>query len=197
MGDNNAPDEFCESFQEAVSEWNSHRPVADSRMYVKCPFGGGLHDGSITVYADDIWKKLMIDSVPGVPLQKSAVEKVGLCNAALDDSLSKRSYAQNISEQVVVPDLRENLANRELYRADVRYKVMVAHRHLGGQYTAMPSNIREIRKRIAAGNRAWAEGAGFWHRSGAPWRVKRTCCRMKVQGSVLSGMVAYVLNASD
>ena len=167
-------EEACEDFQAAVNECSGHPPAADPRTYVQCPFGGGLFDASIVVYADDIWKKLLVDAEPGKALHAVALSKIESCNVRLDQVLGKRDYAHNISKQVVIPDLRENAANRDICMAEVKYKIRGMHRHLGGCYTTLPSNVRDIEKRVQAGNRGWVEGAGFWHRDGVSWGVRRT-----------------------
>ncbi len=56
MGDKGAPQDFCEDFQKAVSEWNMRKGVADARTRTRGTCTDTLHDGSIAVYADDIIK---------------------------------------------------------------------------------------------------------------------------------------------
>ena len=65
MGDKSGPQEFCCCFHQPISRWYSHGRPADARPYVKCAFTQRQRDASLVLFADDLWKKLLvpIDSI--------------------------------------------------------------------------------------------------------------------------------------
>ena len=62
MGDKTAPKEFLKAFHDVTVEWQTRRPAYQPLLYMSCPtIADGIIDGSITTFADDVWKKQLVN----------------------------------------------------------------------------------------------------------------------------------------
>lgn len=191
MGDNCAPVEFRDVFQErCVVPWNAG--IADRRMWVTSPFGGMKQDVSVTVYADDIMKHMIVEepTAQAIDLQVRGVA------GKMDEALAEGRFKQNLGKLAVLLDLSRRVGRVRSYERSTPYMTLDTLKHLGGLFTLQRGNGAEVGARILAANRCWSELSGAWF-SAMPRRLKRLLFVTKVQNAALSGLTSYVLCDHD
>lgn len=192
MGSRHAPDDFNAAFVPAVSQWNLAVNSYSSGMLVRCSVTQRLHDASVVVYVDDIFKWLEVPDHTA----SSAARICADSNSELNSVLDVGGWAQNVGKQEVVAALRTRVENRLFHTAGfIDGKVLNELKHLGGLLDAYGAAAKECSRRVAAAKQGWCDVLHFWA-SSAPWRVRRSLFIMKVQNALLSGCETYAFAAS-
>ena len=135
---------FLKAFQPRVGNWVTELwPDGITKdLVLQCDLFGNKHDGSLTKFADDLWRT--------IPLQMGTADESIAMNARSNTSLDLciEPFKQHMSKQDVVPMLESHKHRRELSRREVDYKFLSSARHLGGMFSWNGSVVSERRRRI-------------------------------------------------
>ena len=145
-------------------------------------------DGSLSCYADDIFKKRIIPENTAL----AAAEMVRKDDAAFDEKMAEAGYCQNKVKRDIVPCLRARGQNRELAELIEVGNVVGAARYIGALYAWNGASARELSQLIRAVVSGWKELGSFWV-SRAPFALKRSLFIGQVVGAAQSAGTALLL----
>jgi hypothetical protein len=192
-GDSNAADCFGDVFYPLLDDWLEDTPEVS--VWASMPFEDGEIDVGCTDYADDIARKVLLDSVGELHRKLRALDII------LDNHLESEGYQQNSSKKEMVPHVVGTGRNRTeeyLYKiAPARFgcQVRPSARYLGTQLHRNLSARTEIQERITATHRAYYSFGKFW--MVGPRRLAVLIFRSVVIGSALAGLIAVVLTEAE
>jgi len=197
QGTGEAPIFFLASFLKKITSW-----LLDVDMFrvtkpaiVTCAIFGGKVDGSISGFADDIFRKLPLPmQIPTSQRAEAAVDILKFSNQTYDEATTP--YKQNMAKQEIVPVLGAHSQTKQFARMMADVQVGASARHLGGRYVWNGSNAEEIGRRLQAIVIAWIRMGEFWH-SRAPWAYKRLVFISSVQSVAVTGLTSYNILSSE
>ena len=99
-------------FVRVIAQWQEAQPrwdVAAKACYIRSPVTGRLVDASFTGYADDLFKKIVVE----VNSAELAKEKSDRSNHELQLVLGPAGYKQNVTKQEVVVSFKGILSHTE------------------------------------------------------------------------------------
>eukprot|EP00929_Paragymnodinium_shiwhaense_P107448 TRINITY_DN7354_c0_g1_i2.p2 TRINITY_DN7354_c0_g1~~TRINITY_DN7354_c0_g1_i2.p2 ORF type:complete len:1276 (+),score=12.13 TRINITY_DN7354_c0_g1_i2:152-3979(+) len=152
------------------------------------------HDVSLSVYADDLSKKLLCSNAAELKDRVSEMDQqLGRAMAPLG-AFQNRDKTENVPCFVGVGSGGKTRSLFEAWRTgcyDNCGRLLREARYLGSRYNMHLGTLDEQRKRLDATRLAWKCMGSFWH--SAPVRIALVVFRCMVHGTALSGLVAFCL----
>ena len=203
QGHPNASKEFevaynfgIQRFQNKLKQLNF--PFHDA-MYTSSPFlpSGETVDLSISIYADDVTKKILSDTPkPHLLENRSKVAAKWLKNElSLDGYSMNDDKRESLIVSVGVGSLglkREIFQNKQWSEG----RPMNVMRVLGGQIDSKLGLGPELRHRFQAARISWYMMKNIWY-SNTPWSVRKLCFQSIIDGNLYSGLVLRLVSDSN
>ena len=109
QGTTEAPRLFVKSFEKPIKGWADSRSITSPSTMLYTDIVGKPIDGSLTLFADDVFKKHVCDK--GEAREAWAIADNS--TFVINEQLSEHKYAQNESKRELVPSLSKRGANKE------------------------------------------------------------------------------------
>ena len=158
------PTMFCYAYKHALAAWRMATRTLTPRLTLQAPNGGKKTDGTLQVFADDVFSRRLVKDGKA-STAKNIIQEDG---EKFDETMLESGFAQNVDKRVVVPELSSVKESRMLQTELKGGRVEACTRHLGGLYNRTGCNRHEIKERIAAMTAAWAELGAQARRSVPP-----------------------------
>ena len=192
---------WLSAFAPLVANWQSSQVTFDPfyRMSICRSPKGTSSDGSLTVYADDLAKVILLQG-PGQyksATAKAAVDSVALSTAALSESLGPAGIAQNTQKTEIIPTfIGEGSFQARRAFAILNKGATSSGRHLGSQQSYCNSNNTEVQNRIRSMWAAFHFMHNFW-RACKHFPMKKTIFTSNIVSASVSGLEVFCLSRAE
>lgn len=203
QGSCEGPAGFLYVFRELLQDWTLDMREHSRHVTVVCAIFGVPVDGSVNTFADDIYRKLLVDLKGFVDsrckehMVDEAFELIEAENKLLDERLLEGGFVQNLTKQEIVQKFRSRAIGRRFAMdARVAGRVRPAARHLGTHFVMSGAVAFERRLRLRALSRGWWSLGRVWT-APLPRTLRRMMFVATVQGEAHSVLEAVPWSRSD